>query len=75
MRETDKIRKGTYLHPAQEEDEHPPQPELPPEPSDDLPMPKRERRFVVSLEPQDGQTTSGFEAKTSFSKQQLHLLH
>jgi hypothetical protein len=63
------------LHPAQEEEEQPPQPELPPEPSEDLPMPNLESRFVVSREPQEGQITSGFDPKTSFSKQQEHLLH
>ncbi len=64
-----------YLHPAQEEEEQLPQPELPPEPSEDFPMPNFESRLVVSREPQLGQTTSGFAPKTSFSKQQLHLLH
>jgi hypothetical protein len=63
------------LQPAQEEDEQPPQPELPPEPSEDLPMPKRDMRLVVSFEPQEGQRTSDVDPKTSCSKQQLHLLH
>ena len=64
-----------YLHPAQEEDEHPPQPELPPEPSEDLPVPKRERRLVVSFDAQVGQMTSDVDPKTSFSQQQLQALH
>jgi hypothetical protein len=64
-----------YLHPAQEDDEQLPQPELPPDPSDDLPMPNFERRFCVSFDPQFGQRTSGFDPKTSFSKQHWHLLH
>jgi hypothetical protein len=63
------------LHPAQEDDEHPPQPEPPPEPSEDLPMPNFERRFSASFEPQEGQTTSGFDPKTSFSKQHWQFLH
>ncbi len=68
-------RGSRYLHPAQEEEEQPPQPELPPEPLEDLPMPNLESRFVVSREPQEGQSTSGSDPKTSFSKQQEHLLH
>ena len=66
------------MHPAQEEEEQPLQPEpddegeVSPEP---LPMPNRDRRFFVFFEPQSGQTTSGVEPKTSFSKQHWHLLH
>jgi hypothetical protein len=66
------------LHPAQDEAEQPPQPELDddedesPEP---LPMPKLDMRFFVFFEPQSGQTTSGFEPKTSFSNSCLHLAH
>jgi hypothetical protein len=58
------------LHPAQEDAEQPPHPE----PDDDedeslepLPKPNFESRFSVSLDPHFGQTTSGFEPKTSFS--------
>jgi len=68
-------RKQGHLHPAQDDDEHPPQPELPPEPSDDLPMPNFDNRFSVSLDLQEGHSTSGFEPKTSFSKQQPHFVH
>jgi len=66
------------LHPAQEDEEQPLQPEpddeedVSPEP---LPMPNRDMRFFVFLEPHFGQTTSGFEPKTSFSKQHWHLIH
>jgi len=63
------------LHPAQEDDEHPPQPEPPPEPSEDLPMPNFERRFSVFLDPHFGHRTSGFEPKTSFSKHSLQETH
>lgn len=38
-------------------------------------MPNFDSRFVVSFELQDGQSTSGFEPKTSFSKQHWHWLH
>ena len=64
----------------QEEDEQPLQP--PPEldedadaSPEDFPMPKRDRHFLVSFEPHCGQRTSGFDPRTSFSKQLLHLLH
>jgi hypothetical protein len=64
------------LHPAQDDDEQPPQPELPPPvPSDDLPMPNFESCFCVSFDPQEGQTTSGLAPKTNFSKQHLHFTH
>jgi len=66
------------LHPAQEDEEQP----LQPEPDDEenvspkpLPMPNRDIRFFVFLEPHFGQATSGFEPKTSFSKQLWHLMH
>jgi hypothetical protein len=68
-------RAAAYLHPAQEDEEHPPQPELPPEPSEDLPMPNFERRFSVSFDPHFGHRTSGFEPKTSFSKHSLQEEH
>jgi hypothetical protein len=61
-----------YLHPAQDEDEHPPQPEPdgddedPPEP---FPIPNFDSRLTVSFELHEGQRTSGFWPKTSFSKQ------
>jgi hypothetical protein len=62
-----------YLQPAQEEDEQPPQPELPRDESDDeppepLPMPNRDMSFSVFWEPHFSQETSGFDPKTSFSK-------
>jgi hypothetical protein len=64
----------------QEEEEQPPQP--PPEPDEDVdaspedfPMPKRDMRLLVLSEPHCGQWTSGFDPKTSLSKQLLHLLH
>ncbi len=69
------VTEGAYLHPAQDEEVQLPQPELPPEPSEDFPMPNFERRLVVSFEPQFGHATSGFDPKTSFSKQHVHLLH
>jgi hypothetical protein len=66
------------LHPAQEDDEHPPHPE----PDDDevespdpLPRPNFESRFSVSGDPHFGQTTSGFWPKTSFSNSLWHLAH
>jgi hypothetical protein len=64
-----------YLHPAQEDDEQPPQPELLREPSEDLPMPNFESRFSVSFDPHFGHRTSGFEPKTSFSKHSLQEQH
>ena len=61
-----------YLHPAQDDEEQPPQPLLPEEPedeeSDDRPMPKRDRSFSVLSEPHFSQATTGLEPKTSFSK-------
>ena len=68
-----------YLQPAQDEEEHPPQPEpLPADaddgPFEDLPMPKRDRRFSVFFEPHFSQHTSGFDPKTSFSKSALQAL-
>jgi hypothetical protein len=60
------------LHPAQEEDEQPPQPELPDELDDgafgDRPMPKRDRSFSVFAEPHFSQATARLAPKTSFSK-------
>jgi hypothetical protein len=70
---------GHHLQLEQDEDEQLPQP--PPELDDadaspeDFPMPKRDRHFLVSFDPHCGQRTSGFDPKTSFSKQLLHLLH
>jgi hypothetical protein len=60
------------LHPAQEDEEQPPQPE-PPEapadgPSEDLPMPKRDMSLSVFFDPHFSHKTSGFDPKTSFSK-------
>jgi hypothetical protein len=67
------------LHPAQDEEEQPPQPELLPEDADDellegLPMPKRDMSFSVLFEPHFSQTTSGYDPKTSFSKFALQSL-
>jgi len=61
-----------YLHPAQDDDEHPPHPELFPEASleellDPFPMPKRDMSFSVFFEPHFSQATSGFDPKISFS--------
>lgn len=63
------------MQPAHDADEHPPHPALPPDPSEERPMPNRDSRFSVSFDPQEGHSTSGFEPNTSFSKQQLHFLH
>jgi hypothetical protein len=62
-----------YLHPAQDDDAQPPQPELlleaPAEDSlEDRPMPKRDRSLSVFFEPHFSQATSGFAPNTSFSK-------
>jgi hypothetical protein len=67
------------LHPAQDEEEQPPQPELPlgdadDEPLEGLPMPNRDMSFSVFFEPHLSQATSGFDPKTSFSKSALQLL-
>jgi hypothetical protein len=67
------------LHPAQDEEEHPPQPEpLLEEDGDalleDLPMPKRDMSFSVFFEPHFSQDTSGFDPKTSFSNSVLQSL-
>lgn len=66
-----------YLHPAQDEEEQPPQPE-PLEDDEglleDLPMPKRDMSFSVFFEPHFSQTTLGFDPKTSFSKFALQSL-
>jgi len=60
------------LHPEQDEDEQPPQPELLEEADDgaleDLPVPKRDRSLPVFSEPHFSQATFGFDPKTSFSK-------
>jgi hypothetical protein len=60
------------LHPAQDDDEQPPQPELLEELEDDaledLPMPKRDISLPVFFEPHFSQAASGFGPKTSFSK-------
>ncbi len=67
------------MHPAQDDEEQPPQPELLPEDADvelfeDLPMPKRDMSFSVFFEPHLSQATSGFDPKTSFSKSVLQSL-
>jgi len=60
------------LHPEQDEDEQPPQPELLEETEDgaleDLPVPKRDMSLPVFFEPHFSQATFGFDPKTSFSK-------
>jgi hypothetical protein len=60
------------LHPAQDEDEQPPQLELLEELGDGalegLPMPKRDISLPVFFEPHFSQATSEFDPKTSFSK-------
>ena len=68
------------MHPEQDDEEQPPQPPLlSDEPEDaaaeDRPMPNFESRFCVSFELQFGHVTSGLDPKTSFSKQQLQLVH
>jgi hypothetical protein len=67
------------LHPAQDEEEQPPQPELLPVeedelPDEELPIPKRDMSFSVFFEPHLSQATSGFDPKTSFSKSVLQSL-
>jgi len=66
------------LHPAQDEDEQPPQPELPEGLEDgaleDLPIPKRDISLPVFFDPHFSQATSGFDPKTSFSKSAPHAL-
>lgn len=66
------------MHPAQDEEEQPPQPELLFEEEDELleglPMPKRDMSFSVLFEPHLSQDTSGFDPKTSFSKSALQSL-
>jgi hypothetical protein len=64
------------LHPAQDEEEQPPQPELLLDDADDalledLPMPKRDMSFSVFFEPHLSHATSRFDPKTSFSKSAL----
>jgi hypothetical protein len=61
-----------YLQPAQEDDEHPLQPEPLPEESDEallsaFPMPNRDMSFSVFFEPHFSQIISGCDPKTSFS--------
>ena len=62
-----------YLHPAQDDDEHPPHPdpgdgEPDDAPADGLPVPNRDMSFTILFEPHFSQRTSGFDPKTSFSK-------
>ena len=69
----------TYLHPAQDDDVQPLQPEPPPEESledafDDLPMPKRDISLLVFFEPHFTHATSAVVPKTSFSKSALQAL-
>jgi hypothetical protein len=67
------------LHPAQDEAEHPPQPDEDEEDeegsADPFPIPNFDSSLVVSDAPQLGHWISGFDPKTSFSKQHWHLLH
>ena len=52
-----------HLQPAQDDAEHPPQPELEEEDEADVepfPIPNFDRRLVVSFELHEGQRTSGF---------------
>jgi hypothetical protein len=69
---------SSYLQPAQDDEVHPPHPELPEESLEealeDFPMPKRDIRLFVFFEPHFSHTTSGFVPKTSFSKSALQLL-
>ena len=66
------------MQPAQDDDEHPPQPALSEDPEeallDDLPMPKRDRSFSVFVEPHFSHATSRLDPKTSFSKSALQSL-
>ena len=68
-----------HVHPAQDDDEHPPQPELPPDSDpdgspEDFPRPKRDNSFSVLSEPHFSQVTSGFRPNTSFSKRVLQVV-
>jgi hypothetical protein len=66
------------LQPAQDDDEQPPQPELPEEPEgallDERPMPKRDRSFSVFSDPHFSHVTTGLAPKTSFSNSALQLV-
>jgi hypothetical protein len=67
------------LQPAQDEDEQPPQPALPPElpaedPSEDFPIPKRDKSLLVFEDPHLSQEISAVDPKTSFSKSAPQLL-
>lgn len=73
------IGHDVHLHPAQEEEVHPPQPEPLSEednadPLDDRPMPNRDIRFSVFSEPHFSQVTIGAVPKTSFSKSASHTV-
>jgi len=67
-----------YLHPAQDDDEQPPQPALPPEASaadlPDPPRPKLDMSFSVFSEPQHSHRTRVCRPKTSFSKEASQAL-
>lgn len=65
-----------HLHPEQDEEEHPPQPELP-EDSDeplDRPMPNRDIFFSVLSDPHFSHVTTGYDPNTSFSNSALHAM-
>ncbi len=67
-----------HLQPAQDEDEHPLQPDPLGGFDDalaDLPMPKADRSFSVLSEPHFSQLTFGLAPKTSFSNSTLQVLH
>jgi hypothetical protein len=73
------VRAADYLHPAQDDDVQPPQPEPPPEESledalEGLPIPKRDMRLFVFFEPHFSQTTTVLVPKTSFSKSALQVV-
>jgi len=68
-----------YLHPAQDEDEQPPQlalllEELEEASLEDLPIPKRDMSLPVFFDPHFSQATSGFDPKTILSKSAPHAL-
>jgi len=68
----------TYLHPAHDDAEQPPQLEPADEPDaaplDGLPAPKRDMSLSVLSDPHFSQETDGFAPKTSFSNSALQAL-
>jgi hypothetical protein len=68
-----------HLHPEQEDEEHPPQPELPDDsdaddPLADRPMPNRDIFFSVLSDPHFSHATKGFDPNTSFSNSALQAV-